>query len=279
MLLLAASLAILVGVSLGLLGGGGSILTLPMLVYVLHVEPKSAIAGSLFVVAVTSAVGVAMHARSGVVEARVGLLVGGAGMVGALAGSRVGAALPAPVLLVAFALVMLATAIAMMRRRNAAARGGAVRPTLALAIGVVVGVLSGLVGAGGGFLVVPALTLFGGLGMRQAIGTSLLVIALQSSAGFGAKLLAGTEVPWTLVVVVAGAAAAGSVGGARIAKHVGTEALRVAFGWFVLAMASFMVGKEVALEAGVAVAVVGAGASMALRKQARAARAPQPKEV
>lgn len=278
-LVIAALLAILVGLSLGLLGGGGSILTLPMLVYVLHVDAKSAIAGSLFVVGLTSAVGVAMHARSGAVRARVGLLVGGAGMVGALLGARVGRAVPSSALLIAFALVMVATALAMMRGRRAASAPAQLRPARAVAIGVAVGAVSGLVGAGGGFLVVPALALFGGLEMRQAIGTSLLVIALQSAAGFATHLASGTPIPWTLVSVVTVAAVLGSVVGARLARHVSATALRSGFGWFVLAMASFMVGKEIGLEAGVAVAALGAGASVLLRRLARGARVPRPEEV
>lgn len=246
MLLVAAILSLFIGLSLGLLGGGGSILTLPILVYVLHVEPKTAIAMSLFVVGTTSATGVIAHARAGRVRFRSGLVFGVAGMAGAFAGGRVAHFLPATVLLVAFALVMLTAAAAMMRGRRDA---GAEPPKelalgKALGVGVGVGVVAGLVGAGGGFLIVPALALFGGLAMPEAIGTSLLVIALQSFAGFAGH--AGqVQLDWTLTAIVTGSAIVGGLAGARLARHVSPAGLRRGFAWLVLAMAVFLLGKQI----------------------------------
>ncbi len=248
MLALAAVLALVVGVTLGLLGGGGSILTLPMLVYVVHVADKPAIASSLFVVGVTSLVGTISHARAGNVRLGVGLLFGAAGMGGAVGGSYVAHALPGSLLLLGFAAIMFATSLAMMRGRRGDAEGsGHVSIGKAIVIGATVGFVSGLIGAGGGFLIVPALTLAGGLGMRHAIGTSLLVITMQSAAGFAGHLVNHTFIPWTLVLVVAGASVVGSLVGARIARHVSPTRLRSGFAWLVLAMAVFMLAKQVAL--------------------------------
>lgn len=257
MLYLAAALALVIGLTLGLLGGGGSILTLPVLVYVLHVDPKQAIASSLLVVGTTALASAAAHARAGNVDYRTGAMFGVAGMAGAFGGGRVAGHLPGELLLGGFAAVMLVTAIAMMRPRREPAAGEVRRasPVRVIGAGLAVGALSGLVGAGGGFLVVPALALFGGLTMRRAIGTSLMVIALQSFAGFAGHVT-HTHIDWPLTALVAGLAVVGSLAGARLAHLLSTAALRRGFAWFVLAMAVFMIGRQVSLPAaGVTAAV------------------------
>ncbi|MFN8508952.1 MAG: sulfite exporter TauE/SafE family protein [Dehalococcoidia bacterium] len=244
MLIIAALLSLFIGLSLGLLGGGGSILTLPILVYVLDVEPKTAIAMSLFVVGTTSATGVVAHARAGRVRFRAGLVFGAAGMAGAFAGGKVAHFLPPTLLLVGFGAVMLTAAVAMMRPRRESGVGREPAISKAIGIGLGVGVVAGLVGAGGGFLIVPALALFGGLAMPEAIGTSLLVIALQSFAGFAGH--AGhVHLDWTLTTVVTGAAIAGGLGGARLARHLSPASLRRGFAWLVLAMGVFLLGKQI----------------------------------
>jgi len=247
MLPLAIGLAVLVGVSLGLLGGGGSILAVPLLVYLAGLDPKEAIATSLLVVGTTSLVGIVPHARAGRVRWRTGLLFGAAGMAGAYGGGRLGAHVPETVLLVGFAVMMLATAAAMLRgRRDDAARPApAELPVLhVLAEGVVVGAVTGLVGAGGGFLVVPALALLGGLPMPTAVGTSLVVIAMKSFAGL-AGYLSVVEVDWALAVAFTAAAVAGSFAGARLSGLVPQDALRKGFGWFVVAMGVFVLAQQV----------------------------------
>lgn len=256
MLVLAGALALLIGVSLGLLGGGGSILTLPVLVYVLDTEPKQAIVSSLVVVGTTSLVGAVLHARSRNVDYRAGALFGAAGMAGAFGGGKLAGHLPGEALLVGFTAVMLVTAMAMMRPRPArAGERRAASIVRVLAAGAGAGFLAGLVGAGGGFLVVPALALFGGLDMRRAVGTSLLVIALQSFAGFAGHV-SHTAVDWQLTGLVTGMAVAGSIAGVRIAKRLPSEALRRGFAWFVLAMAVFMIGRQLSwIAAGVTAAL------------------------
>ncbi|MFO0586649.1 MAG: sulfite exporter TauE/SafE family protein [Polyangiaceae bacterium] len=245
MLFVAAVLALVIGLSLGLLGGGGSILTLPILVYVLHVDAKEAIAASLFVVGTTALVSAVSHARANNVQYRTGALFGAASMTGAFAGGKVAGSLPGNVLLGAFAVMMLVTSLAMMRPRKEPAEGETHTLSIGrvLAVGAGVGLVAGLVGAGGGFLIVPALVLFGGLDMRRAIGTSLMVLTLQSFAGFAGHVT-HTHVDWTLTGIITASAVMGSLVGARLAKRLSVATLRRGFAWFVLAMAVFMIGKQ-----------------------------------
>ncbi|MFC8848465.1 MULTISPECIES: sulfite exporter TauE/SafE family protein [unclassified Micromonospora] len=245
-LVLTVGLAVLIGVSLGLLGGGGSILAVPLLVYVADLPAKEAIATSLLVVGATSAVGVLPHARAHRVRWRTGLVFGLAGMTGAYAGGRLAAFIPAAVLLTGFALMMLATAVAMLRGR----RGSVGKPVphelpvlRVILDGVVVGLVTGLVGAGGGFLVVPALALLGGLPMPVAVGTSLVVIAMKSFAGL-AGYLSSVSIDWGLAAAVTAAAVAGSLAGGRLAGRIPEDVLRKAFGWFVVVMGVFVLAQQ-----------------------------------
>ena len=245
-LLIAISLSLLIGVSLGLLGGGGSILTVPILIYALGVEEKSAIASSLLVVGATSAVAAIQHARAGNVVWRVALIFAGAGMVGAFVGGKLAGYLPASVLLVLFALIMFGTAFAMWRGRKASAEPTVAAPLHVPKIileGVVVGVVTGLVGAGGGFLVVPALALLGGLSMQKAIGSSLVVIALKSFAGFAGHA-SHVTIDYKLTAIVAASAIVGSFIGALVGKKISAEKLRKGFAIFVLVMAVFLLFKQ-----------------------------------
>ena len=261
---LALALSLLIGLSLGILGGGGSILTVPVLVYALHLDPKTAIATSLFVVAVTSLGALLPHARAGRIRWKTAAVFGGAGMVGAFGGGRLAAYIPASLLMIGFAAMMLATAVAMIRGRRlppgAPDAAGACPPATGpraskpsakgrpavgrIALdGLVVGVLTGLVGAGGGFLVVPALSLLGGLPLPVAIGTSLLVIAIKSLAGFAGHL-GHVVVPWGVVLPITALAVTGSLLGARLVGRVPERALRLGFGWFVIFMALFILVRQ-----------------------------------
>lgn len=244
MLAVAAILAGIIGILLGLLGGGGSILTLPMLVYVVKLDPKEAIASSLFVVGTTSIVGVIAHARAGRVVWRVGALFGVAGMAGAYLGGRLAHYVPSTVLLVMFAAMMLLTSMAMLRgRKQGSTETRDVAIGKALILGFFVGSISGLVGAGGGFLVVPALSILGGLPMPRAVATSLLVITMQSLSGFMGHV-AHVSLHWPLLLLVTSVSIAGSLLGARLAKRANPDTLRKSFGWLVLAMGVFLLGKQ-----------------------------------
>ncbi|MEU7995902.1 sulfite exporter TauE/SafE family protein [Micromonospora sp. NPDC049060] len=244
-LALTVALAVLIGVALGLLGGGGSILAVPLLVYVADLPAREAIATSLLVVGVTSAVGALPHARAGRVRWRTGLLFGAAGMVGAYGGGRLAAFVPPAVLLAGFAVMMLATATAMLRgRHDGPGRQRRELPVARVLLdGVVVGLVTGLVGAGGGFLVVPALALLGGLPMPVAVGTSLVVIAMKSFAGL-AGYLSTVDIDPGLATAVTAAAVLGSLAGGRLAGRVREDVLRRAFGWFVAAMGVFVLAGQ-----------------------------------
>jgi uncharacterized membrane protein YfcA len=245
-LILTVALATVIGISLGLLGGGGSILAVPLLIYAAGMPAKEAIATSLLVVGTTSAVAVLPHLRAGRVRWRTGLVFGAAGMAGAYSGGRLAAYIPDGVLLTAFALMMLATAAAMIRgrRRTTGEPVPHELPVLRVIVdGVAVGLVTGLVGAGGGFLVVPALALLGGLPMPVAVGTSLVVIAMKSFAGF-AGYLSGVPINWGLAGAVTLAAVAGSLLGARLAGRIPADVLRMAFGWFVVVMGVFVLAQQ-----------------------------------
>ena len=250
-LAIALPLSVVMGITLGLLGGGGSILTVPLLVYLVGLGPKEAIATSLFVVGATSAAALIPHARAGTVHWRDGMIFGGVAMVGAWGAGRVAEYIPGRVLLLAFVAMMAATALAMLLRRQPAApdSAGAPAPPAQLpwikiaAEGLVVGAVTGLDGAGGGFLVVPALVLLGGLDMRAAVGTSLLVIALKSFAGFAGHGV-HVDIDWVLTGGVSVAAILGAFGGARLSRAIRPEVLRRGFGVFVLVMAVVILVRE-----------------------------------
>ncbi|MFE5211992.1 sulfite exporter TauE/SafE family protein [Streptomyces sp. NPDC056600] len=246
-LVLAAS--VLIGVSLGILGGGGSILTVPILVYLAGQDSKEAIATSLFVVGVTSLVGLIPHARAHRVRWRTGLIFGSVSMIGAYGGGRLAEYLPGTVLLVAFALMMLATAVAMLRKGAGRTKAGhkaahtEMPVRLVVIEGLIVGAVTGLVGSGGGFLVVPALALLGGLPMSVAVGTSLLVIAMKSFSGLAGHL-AGVQIDWNLALMVTAAAVVGSLIGSRFTGRIPQDTLRKAFGWFVVVMGVFVLSQQ-----------------------------------
>lgn len=249
-MVLAAILSIFVGLAVGMLGGGGSILTVPILVYAAHLDPKTAIATSLLVVFVTSVVAAIPHALAGHVKWKTAMAFGGTGLLGAFIGGRISAFVPADWLLVAFALLMLVTAVTMIRGRanvtsenNPHATPGTNRLLKFAAEGFVVGLVTGVIGAGGGFVVVPALVMLGGLPMSTAVGTSLVVIAMNSLAGFAGHAV-DVSIPWNLAVVVSMPAVAASVWGARLAKRIPENWLRPLFGWVVLIMAFFVLGRQ-----------------------------------
>ncbi|MET9657601.1 sulfite exporter TauE/SafE family protein [Streptomyces sp. NPDC006510] len=278
-LVVAASL--LVGVSLGVLGGGGSILTVPILVYLAGQDTKEAIATSLFVVGVTSLAALVPHARARRVRWRTGLLFGAFSMVGAYGGGRLAEYVPGTVLLVAFALMMLATAFAMLRKprngRKKARPAHSELPLKHIAVeGLVVGAVTGLVGSGGGFLVVPALAILGGLPMGIAVGTSLLVIAMKSFAGLAGHL-SGVEIDWRLALTVTAAAVVGSLVGGRLAGRIPQDALRIAFGWFVVVMGVFVLAQQLDTAVRTHPATwAGLGIALAAAVVARLRRAQQP---
>lgn len=235
--------ALAIGLSLGLLGSGGSILTVPVLVYLLGQGEKQAIAGSLFVVGTVAAVGGLRFAWRRTVDWRSVVWFGVPGMAGTWLGALLGGLVSGALQLTVFAGVMLLAAVLMVRQpggRGVAGFGGdgddGARPRHVVKValdGLVVGVLTGFVGVGGGFLIVPALVLLGGLSMHLAVGTSLVIIALKSFTGFWKYLdvlaAAGLALDWPALLLVAGLGTTGSLAGAWMGGHMPQTLLRRLF--------------------------------------------------
>lgn len=251
MLALGYALAALIGLSLGLMGGGGSILTVPIFVYVLGYDPKLAIAMSLPVVGVTSLVGAVGHWKAGSVDLRTAALFGMVAMTGAYVGARLAVFLTGAVQLSLLAAVMLAAAISMFRsaRRAAPAQpaedrsGRSMSLRLLLPVAFCVGVMTGVVGIGGGFLVVPALVLLAKVPMKQAVGTSLLVIAMNCASGF-AGYVGRAQLPWAFLLGFTAVAVGGIVAGTYLVRYVSQRALKQAFAVFLLVMGTFILVKN-----------------------------------
>lgn len=249
-MLLTLSLAIIIGLLLGLLGGGGSILTVPMLVYLLHVEPKLAIVTSFVVVGVSSLMALIPHARRGSVCWKSGLFFGLAGMVGAFGGGRMAVQFSGDLLMSLFGLISLFTGLLMLRGKRADAKTAAVaQPTSVCPIqvpffrvlfdGFFVGGLTGMVGVGGGFMIVPALTLLVGLPMQGAVGTSLLIIAMNALAGLSGYSQ-HVALDWQLTGLVTAGAISGSAVGGWVSAYIKPAALRRAFGIMVIGVAGYV---------------------------------------
>jgi uncharacterized membrane protein YfcA len=236
---LSIALAAAIGGVMGLLGGGGSILTVPMLMAVQGLPERLAMATSLAVVVSTALVSLLPHWRAGNVALRPGLTFAGISAIGALGGGAVSQFIPGQALIIGFALVMAVTGLTMLRDRRAAPTVvQPAKPVRTALAALAAGSLTGLVGAGGGFVIVPALSLLVGLPMRQAVGTSLLIIALQGVAGLVGQL-GHTPLEFSAVAPLALASAVGSLIGARFSTAVPAATLKKGFGAMVLVVASW----------------------------------------
>jgi uncharacterized membrane protein YfcA len=242
-----------IGVALGLLGGGGSILAVPIFVYVLRADPKAAIAMSLAVVAVTSTIGAAGHWRAGNVNARVGAIFGAVALAATYVGARLSVYVPGMAQLTLLAVVMAAAAVIMLRERPAPdPRLPRAAPRLGVSAlagsALAVGGLTGLVGIGGGFLIVPALVALG-MPMREAVGSSLAIIAVNGVVGF-AGLAGRVAVDWRAVALVVAGTAPGIAVGVLLHPYVPQPRLRQAFSVLLLAVAGFMLLQQAELVLG-----------------------------
>ncbi len=253
--------AILIGISLGLIGGGGSILTVPVLVYILGVNPVLATAYSLFVVGSTSLVGAATYMKKGLVNYKTALVFAVPSFIAVfLTRKFLVPALPDPLftvgeaiitknigIMVFFALIMLAASYSMITAKkcvdcNEDEPVAFNFPMIALE-GSVVGVITGIVGAGGGFLIIPALVLLAKLPMKMAVGTSLLIIAAKSLIGFLGDLSTQT-IDWQLLLIFTGLSIVGIFIGSALSKKINEKVLKTGFGWFVLIMGIYIITKE-----------------------------------
>lgn len=257
----------LVGLSLGLTGGGGAIFAVPLLVYWLGVDPKTAVSISLMTVAVTALVGTVERWWYGQLELPTGLLFAAAGMVAAPLGGWLGTLVPATVLLAAFAVLMLAIAARMwLKARDDVERlspasldagsGPACRrdpegklrmtsrcATVLTSVGLAVGVLSGLFGVGGGFLIVPALTTFASMGVPRAVGTSLLVMTLVSTAAVASQFVAGRAIPADVTMGFVAGSIPGLFAGSFIGRRLTGPLLSRIFAVAIVCVAAFVIAK------------------------------------
>lgn len=265
MLLLAVPLGLAIGLSLGALGGGGSILTVPALVYVLGQDPRTATTSSLVIVGLTSLIALVPHARAGRVRFGQGLLFGALGTAGSIAGTALSAAVDPNVLLTAFAALMLVVATLMLRRsrRTGPATGPGdptAEPMLTLrpfscscprvlkviVTATAVGLLTGFFGVGGGFALVPALVLALGFPMPVAVGTSLLVIVVNSATALAARVSSsGGQLDWTLIGVFTAAAIVGSLLGSRVMARLHPRHLTRAFAVLLIAVALYTAARAI----------------------------------
>jgi uncharacterized protein len=285
--LLALPIGILIGLSLGALGGGGSILTVPALVYLIGESPHSATTESLIIVGVTSIVAMAVHLRARRVRVRSGIVFGGLGAGGAFAGSRLSASIDPNVLLAAFSVLMVGAAVTMLYRQRSGAApapaptlgdssghddhsdhgvgsggGVAVRhsppqaaspaqaapsvsPVRVVIAATVVGLVTGFFGVGGGFVVVPALVLVLGFDMSTAVGTSLLVIAINSVSALLSRLGTHPNIGDALLITFTAAAVAGAIVGSRITSKVRPERLAVAFAVLMVVIALYNASRSI----------------------------------
>ncbi len=241
-LLVSLVLGFVIGGSLGLLGGGGSILTVPALVYLVGQTPQVAVTTSLAIVGANSAIGAFFHRSQGTLNWRVALIFGGTGMVTSYFAAGFSKQFSPSVLMVAFAALMLIVGGILVRQKPALLN---VQHTDDLKLwkvfvgGAIVGLLTGILGVGGGFLIVPALVMLVGMPMHQAVGTSLVVIAMNSLAGFLGHL-SGMTIDLPLVAIFITTGMLGTFAGSRLGKRLDATLLRKAFALFVMGLALFL---------------------------------------
>ena len=266
--------AVVMGLSLGLIGGGGSILTVPILVYLFQVDAVLATAYSLFIVGLTSLVGSVSHVRLGNVHWRTAIVFGIPSIISVfLTRSYLVPRIPDPImtfgqdpsggaalvitksvgLLLLFAVIMVMAAYSMIKPSKKSGTDTLsntedVQPQfnypLILAEGAIVGLVTGLVGAGGGFLIIPALVLLAKLPMKQAVGTSLMIIAAKSLIGFVGDMSGDEVIDWNFLAVFSSIAVVGILLGSWLSKRIPGEKLKPTFGWFVLVMGTYIIIKE-----------------------------------
>ncbi len=254
----------LIGVSLGLIGGGGSIITIPMLVYLFNIEPTLATAYSLFIVGTTSLVGGVRSALNKMVDTKSAILFSIPSIIAIyLTRHYLLPHIPDTILtlnsfiltkniaiMVFFSIIMIAVAIRMIAgKQKNSGEDHSITPNLLMILlqGIVVGVISGIVGAGGGFLIIPALVLLAGLPMKKAIGTSLIIIAANSLVGFLGDLHIIPQIDFPFMIILSGLAIAGVFLGTYLSRFVKGNNLKSGFGWFALSMAIYILVKEIVI--------------------------------
>jgi uncharacterized protein len=251
--------SIIIGLSLGLIGGGGSILTIPILVYLFKIDPKLATSYSLFIVGITALSGCFSHYRMGNLKIKSALYFAVPSVFSILVIREV-IILKIPnvlftiddfevtksfLIMIIFAILMMAASFSMIRKTNSHIQSGGINYLQLALIGSIVGVVTGFLGAGGGFLIIPALLFFANLPMKQAVGTSLLIIFINSSIGFAGDLYIGTPINYPFLFTISGIAFIGMLIGTQLSKKLDGDKLKPIFGWFVLVMGIYIIIKEI----------------------------------
>lgn len=261
MIILAYIAAILIGVSLGLIGSGGSILAIPVLVYLLGVLPVNATAYSLFIVGITSLVGSTFYMKKDLVDYKTGLIFAVPAFT-AVFFTRliILPSIPEVIfssgnfrvskqvfIMIVFAILMFSAAITMIRDKREETVDSKIELNYFFFFiqAAIIGVLTGLVGAGGGFLIIPTLVLLAKLPMKKAVGTSLFIIAINSLIGFLGDIGADTFLDWNILIVFSALAVIGIFIGSYLSKFISGSKLKPAFGWFVLGMSVYIIIKEI----------------------------------
>jgi len=257
--------ALLVGISLGLIGGGGTILTVPIMVYLLGINPVLSTAYSLFIVGAGALVGAINNLRKGLVSIKTTIVFAIPSFMAVYATrAYLIPAIPQELftlsdftltkdiaIMIFFAVIMVVAAVSMIRSKRGSeeetAKPQAFNYPMIILDGLLVGTLTGIVGAGGGFLIIPALVLLAKLPMKMAVGTSLSIITIKSLIGFVGDLQAGQEIDWPFLLIFSGLTIVGILVGGYLSNFIPGKKLKSGFGWFVLVMATYILMKELVL--------------------------------
>lgn len=258
MIILGYLFSVLIGISIGLIGAGGSILAVPILVYLFSINPSLATSYSLFIVGITSMLGAFRHYQLGNLKFKLALSFAIPSVISLLVVRKY--ILPqipehildignfhlskSVLLMLVFAALMVMASLSMIRKSKDTRLIAEQNFTKLVFIGFFVGMVTGFLGAGGGFLIIPALVLFAGLPMKQAVGTSLLIIFINSLIGFSGDLINGVELDFVFLLSVSAIAIAGMLIGVQLSKKITGEKLKPGFGWFVLFMGIYIIAKE-----------------------------------
>ena len=253
--------SVIIGIALGLIGGGGSILTVPILVYLFKVDPENATSYSLFIVGMTAMVGSFRHYKLGNLKIKTALTFAFPSIISLLIVRKI--LLPQVpesivqfpnfeltknlLIMIVFAVLMIAASTSMIRKSSKVQVDGEINLVQLSVIGLFVGIVTGFLGAGGGFLIIPALLFFANLPMKQAVGTSLLIIFINSLIGFGGDMINGVTINYTLLFSITAIAIVGMFIGTALSKKIDGAKLKPIFGWFVLVMGLYIIVKELFL--------------------------------
>jgi hypothetical protein len=254
--------SILIGITLGLIGGGGSILTIPILVYLFQVNPKLATTYSLFIVGFTASIGTISHYRLGNIKLKSAVLFAIPSLITILIVRKIILPLVPEIIfssnyfiltkdifiMAFFAILMIAASYSMIKKSKDVAISSLTNPWKVIIIGALVGVITGFLGAGGGFLIIPALLFFTKITMKQAVGTSLLIIAFNSLFGFLGDIVNGVLIDYYFLITIAAFASIGIFIGTLLSKKIDGAKLKPAFGWFILVMGIYIITNELYLK-------------------------------